>query len=421
VAPKVPVRLFVILASAVTAGALLASERAILIAQDQDGAIPTFRSSVEAVHVTAIVTDANGVPVTGLTRDDFEIQENGQLQPITTFSAVDLPIARVERTLGEPDVLGNDGPPGRTYVIAFDDMNPQQAERARALLRQFVHQYFGPNDRGTVVATTVATAGSRTGQGFTSNPRLLLDAIDRFTGGSSPTGADAGSAELAESIREKYLMNGLRDLTALLAKTPGRKALIFVSGKGLGSTRSTQACGCNALKLVDYAPGPLGGLFFDMNRSYHDALSAATRGNVAFLRDDFALSGIVLTSDLTRDTFTISPHERMDVDFPGPPTTTREFSHDDALTVFAELYENRRKPHTVFVTVELRDEAGQVLDRHALQRSTVVKPKRASVHAFAPRLFLDDVPAGHYAVRVEARSSLDSNRTVSREVPISVR
>ena len=44
---------------------------------------------VSVVNVDAIVTDKHGNPVRGLTKDDFEIYENGRLQPITNFSAFD--------------------------------------------------------------------------------------------------------------------------------------------------------------------------------------------------------------------------------------------------------------------------------------------------------------------------------------------
>src|SRR5690242_17215465 len=83
---------------------------------------PTFRAGVEAVQLSVIVTDREGNPVSGLTADDFEILENKVARPITTFSAVDIPIERTERATVRRDVLSNDGPPGRLYVIAFDDM-----------------------------------------------------------------------------------------------------------------------------------------------------------------------------------------------------------------------------------------------------------------------------------------------------------
>ena len=78
-----------------------------------------FRSAIEAVQIDVFVTDTQGNPVSGLTIDDFELVENGKPQPITTFEAVNIPIERAEsgeRLLAEPDVLTNDGPPGRVYV-----------------------------------------------------------------------------------------------------------------------------------------------------------------------------------------------------------------------------------------------------------------------------------------------------------------
>jgi hypothetical protein len=110
--------------------------------------------------------------------------------------------------------------------------------------------------------------------------------------------------------------------------------------------------------------------------------------------DDLALSGIALTSGQATETLTVSPHDRLDVTLPGPPTTAREFSRADTLTLFAEVYENRRKPHTVTFTTELRDPSGHVVDSLSMQRNAVERPARTSVHAFSPRLALEDVPAG---------------------------
>ena len=92
-------------------------------AQDQQPTTPTFRSSADAVQISVIVTDAAGNPVAGLTQDDFEIFENKEARPVSTFSAVDIPIEKVDPTKPESDVLTNDRPPGRLYVIALDDMS----------------------------------------------------------------------------------------------------------------------------------------------------------------------------------------------------------------------------------------------------------------------------------------------------------
>lgn len=49
----------------------------------------TFRSEVDLVHFTVVVTDKRGVPITGLTADDFEILEEGKRQTVEFFAAGD--------------------------------------------------------------------------------------------------------------------------------------------------------------------------------------------------------------------------------------------------------------------------------------------------------------------------------------------
>lgn len=48
---------------------------------------PTFRAGVDLVHFGVSVVDRQGKPITGLTRDDFEIVESGKKQSLQFFSA----------------------------------------------------------------------------------------------------------------------------------------------------------------------------------------------------------------------------------------------------------------------------------------------------------------------------------------------
>ena len=50
---------------------------------------PVFRAGVDLVHFSVVVTDKSGVPLTGLTADDFEILEEGKVQKITQFAGGD--------------------------------------------------------------------------------------------------------------------------------------------------------------------------------------------------------------------------------------------------------------------------------------------------------------------------------------------
>ena len=52
-----------------------------------------FGATTELVEVYATVLDPAGAPVQGLTSGDFEVLENGQLQPITQFTAGEFPLS----------------------------------------------------------------------------------------------------------------------------------------------------------------------------------------------------------------------------------------------------------------------------------------------------------------------------------------
>jgi hypothetical protein len=63
----------------------------------------TFRTETNFVEVHAIVTDASGAFVRGLTGDDFEIYEDGRLQKPAAFALVDLPVERPRQTASGED------------------------------------------------------------------------------------------------------------------------------------------------------------------------------------------------------------------------------------------------------------------------------------------------------------------------------
>jgi Ca-activated chloride channel family protein len=64
------------------AGVLAAAAVALVTAQG----VPTFRGGTELVSVYATVTDRTGRLVTDLTRDDFEVRDNGRRQTLTVFT-----------------------------------------------------------------------------------------------------------------------------------------------------------------------------------------------------------------------------------------------------------------------------------------------------------------------------------------------
>src|SRR5512138_1284109 len=146
----------------------------------------TFRVRVDAVEIDASVTDAAGNPVTDLTADDFEVLEDNSRQTITSFTVVNIPVDRVAPlTFGgqpvEPDVQSNEQADGRLYVFALGEVAPEQALRTRRFIRRFMEQYFSAADLAAV--TFLGRARAANAQALTSNPRLILQSVDSFSGG----------------------------------------------------------------------------------------------------------------------------------------------------------------------------------------------------------------------------------------------
>lgn len=149
----------------------------------------TFQLEVNYVDIDAVVTDDRGNFVADLTKDDFQLFEDGKPQDISTFSLVDIPppapLSRAQATALTPstsDVKSNAQPiSGRLYVIVLDDLNvaPLRTKTVVAAARQFIERHFGPDDVAAVTFTSGRTDGA---QEFTSDKTLLLAAIDRFVG-----------------------------------------------------------------------------------------------------------------------------------------------------------------------------------------------------------------------------------------------
>jgi VWFA-related protein len=147
----------------------------------------TFQVEVDYVDVDVVVTDAQGNFVRGLTRDDFQVIEDGKPVKIDTFSTVEIPIERYDQKLfggraTAEDVRSNRPTlAGRFYVIVLDDMgtSPLRSQYVIRAARQFVEQHVAAND----TAAIVYTSGRRDrAQEFTSDRRLLLASIDKFMG-----------------------------------------------------------------------------------------------------------------------------------------------------------------------------------------------------------------------------------------------
>jgi VWFA-related protein len=151
--------------------------------------VATFRAEANYIEVDAVVTDAQGRIVTDLSQAEFEVLEDGRPQRIGAFSLVALPVdgttARRQpapaSTSAPADVVTNTDADGRIYLLVLDDLHTAVANtpRVRAFLREFFERSFGPNDLAAVAHTSGRLTAS---QEFTSDRRLLIEAVDKFVG-----------------------------------------------------------------------------------------------------------------------------------------------------------------------------------------------------------------------------------------------
>jgi Ca-activated chloride channel homolog len=87
-----------------------------------------FKSGVELVNVTATVSDDNGHFVTGLSKDDFAIYEDGQPQEISQFSSERVPVS-----------LG-------ILLDTSGSMTPEKMSSARNAIDRFIYDLLGKDD-----------------------------------------------------------------------------------------------------------------------------------------------------------------------------------------------------------------------------------------------------------------------------------
>jgi len=160
---------------------------------------------VNVVNIEVIVTDAGGNPVTGLSRDDFEVYEDGRRVELSNFFAVEgreLVAAAAGEGEGEvapPAAEGIAGPETKCLhlVIFIDNRNiwPQNRELLFENLREYLRERLDPRDR-----VMVASYSDRVEivQPFTGDEQALYGALDRLE-------TEAGQHVVLDSERRMWI------------------------------------------------------------------------------------------------------------------------------------------------------------------------------------------------------------------------
>jgi VWFA-related protein len=109
---------------------------------------------VSVVNVDVTVTDRHGAPVTGLTRNDFEVLEDGQPQAITNFYLVENAQVR-EATANIAGTKPAEQRFRRKVMVLVDNLNTTKRARNEALskLEQFIDEHFDDGRYDWSIAT----------------------------------------------------------------------------------------------------------------------------------------------------------------------------------------------------------------------------------------------------------------------------
>jgi VWFA-related protein len=196
---------------------------------------PVFRTATQFVRVDAVVTDRHDVPVTNLTKDDFEIRENGVRQTIEDFSFVSIPVAHraidVDAPAGPPSDVASNGTSARAsraIVILVDDSS----------LSSMLHCGFGQDCPDVMIA--LKRALTRFLQSLSDNDQVALVWQSRS---DLSTDFTNDIPRLIRSVNDRKAAMGLTPLgpewrprvdslkmavAALTGSTFARRAIVFV-------------------------------------------------------------------------------------------------------------------------------------------------------------------------------------------------
>ena len=223
---------------------------------------PTFSTTTNVVIVNVSVLDREGKPILDLTKNDFQLFEDGKLQ---TLQAVELekldsrplpPFQSAETEPKPPEQKGYNPDLERNkkqslakfqdrrlvaFLFDFSSMQPQEQAHARDAAATFVKKQLTTSD---MVSIMVFGNELKTVLDFTADRDLILTTLQKFRLGDSSelssmgdTGADSQdqSGQFVADDTEFNIFNTDRKLIALedaarkLAIYPEKKALIYLS------------------------------------------------------------------------------------------------------------------------------------------------------------------------------------------------
>jgi Ca-activated chloride channel family protein len=274
---------------------------AVVAAQEQES-VARFSSRVQLVEVYASVIAANGEPVMGLRRSDFQLYEDGQPQELTTFAAGEFPLTvalGVDRSFsmaGEPLRLAKDAsqaflqelkPDDRSMVVAISNeaavIAPLSADRtsqARAIAGLDAWSTTSLHD--AVIATLDRLEPERGRQAIV----MFSDGVDRYS--HATAGQVVDRARRSQALIYPIALGKARaPLLAELAALTGGRSFQLRDARELRPALATIARELRYQYLLGYSPADPGEPGSPRWRSIRVALKNPSPGVRVRARDGY--------------------------------------------------------------------------------------------------------------------------------------
>ena len=168
-------------------------------ANDEDNV--RFQSNTVLVQVSVVITDKAGQHVHGLTRDNFQVLEDGREQRLSSveeITATQKPVSVARTKAGQfTNLIMDRDQPHTVTVIALDTVNTPFLDQAYA--RKELLRYLSNNiDSNQPLALVLFTSqGLKIVSGLTSSVPELQDALKKLTGEASAMQGVTSRAEVA--------------------------------------------------------------------------------------------------------------------------------------------------------------------------------------------------------------------------------
>lgn len=141
-----------------------------------------------------------------------------------------------------------------------------------------------------------------------------------------------------------------------------------------------------------------------------------------FNKGPISMSGIVLASASGQQLMTAKPDEELRTVLPAAPTANREFPAGDTIAAYAEVYDNRlQAPHKVDISTTIRSDDGRVVFQTSEERDSSELQGKRGGYGHVVQVPLKDYRPGIYVLRIEAKTRLEKDTPIGREVMFRVR